>query len=99
MSKPTFTVRIEQVHECGQIFEQVAHMTADDLFSLMLSSDPGTPFDPARAFTIPERTPPKLTLVGHYDKVDINGVDMRDHQMLCKHCGGDVLFGLRPDPA
>ena len=92
------TVKIEQTHTCGQVFEQIVHMEPDDLFSLTLSADP--PFSlsflderhPVLPFSLPPPSKRKLELVGHTEKLEVNGIEMKENRLLCKRCGADVLF-------
>jgi hypothetical protein len=99
ISETTFTIRIEQTHECGQLHEYTIHMTKDELFSYTLSSEVPPLFSHSDVNSLPYFSSldhvmrPIVTLVGHYHKVEMNGMQWKDRQgVTCLRCGKDLLF-------
>ena len=93
----TFTIRIEQTHDCGQLHEYVIHMKKDESFSYTLTTEVGAvipEIDVLAGFPnfIGSVYRPKLSLVGHYERVVISGIEMKEHQVRCLGCGEDLLF-------
>jgi len=98
----TFTILIEETHHCGQIFKQIVTMKADPLFSFTLSSGMTSLLNPVEIGVyfkhFEQRLDdmrPKIELIGHYDKVEITGMEIKEQRLLCMTCGEDILFPER----
>ncbi len=88
------TVHIKETHSCGQLIEQVAHMGADEAFSLTFHQDAvdAGGMTPKGYWIPPTFARPQITLSGHYSKVEVTGMELKEHQLRCVKCGADILF-------
>lgn len=101
MSKPTkITIHMEDVHSCGQVIAQVVTMDLDKELSITHERAvlPGFEGGLSTDYTFwipPVFAKPVYTISGHYSKVDITGVEFKEHSLRCVKCGVDILFSER----
>jgi hypothetical protein len=91
------TVHIEYTHDCGQVFEEISYMKADQdlllkLFQEALNWDVGN----VQSLFVPPSLPPlpKLSLAGHVERVEMTGSEWRQGKggLVCQKCGANLLF-------
>lgn len=90
------TVHVEYTHDCGQVFEEVSYMKADQDLLLKLSQE-ALNWDVSNVqslFVTPSLPPlPKLNLVGSVEKVEMTGSELRKGKgLVCQKCGANLLF-------
>jgi hypothetical protein len=85
------TIKIEEIHECGQVLGQ----TIISMDEYVLSLKPGDIHH-----TVPQRAhwePPDiarslLTVTGTYNRVEVTGFEMEDGHRRCIKCGQIYSF-------
>ena len=98
MQKPTkITIHIETVHECGQVQEQIVSLDIDHEFTMTQSIDTLPGLEGGISVDSKFWIPPTFAratfgIEGHYSKVDVTGIEHKDHRLLCAKCGANVLF-------
>lgn len=78
------TVHQQEEHECGQIHEAIYYMY--DVKMTMISS-----LMPIDTTTLDIFNPTPMEFTGNYNKVELNGIEVRGNTIVCKKCGKDIL--------
>ncbi len=88
------SIRIEQAHDCGQVFVQTTHIILDEAFRFVLSSELPPLTEPASAmFKLSMEAHRNIELSGHYGEVEWDGMEWRRGEgLVCSKCGKNVLF-------
>jgi hypothetical protein len=86
------TIKIEEIHECGQVLGQTIISMDEYDFSLKPVDIP--PFEvPQAGQWMPPIIPrPTLTITGTYNNVEVTGFEVEDGHQRCVKCGQIYSF-------
>lgn len=85
------TIHLQQTHTCGHQYEQIIHVKEAD-FSLDAPPFPLVT-DLSLPFTLPTiQRDIKVQFTGIAEKLEINGLEWKQYNLVCPQCGASLLF-------
>lgn len=86
------SITLESTHPCGQVFTQTVVLAMDDTFQLTLCADPNALSQLASAAPIAKLLdiPTDVTVTGRKVSLDISGIGLQDHKLICLKCKQDL---------
>jgi hypothetical protein len=91
------SVCVKQKCRCGQEWEQTIHIKQDEAAYLTLSSLPPSISMDFSTFEIPKIPDVQLSLIGHVERLNVEGMDASGNSIRCSKCGEDLLYIGRGD--